>query len=176
DPLFLHRLHRLGIEAVGLDAGAVYVETVTQNLFGETFRHLTPAGVAGTKEIDRLFTHSQSSLRCWFIGQFLLEVPTLEPESHVDQTDQDRNLDQWTDDSGKGSPGVNTKDSDSNSNRQFKVVARRGKGERDRLGVIRADLFAHVKGHEEHHDKVDHQRNRNSDYIQRQLEDHSAFQ
>src|SRR4030042_3577553 len=50
------------------------------------------------------------------------EMLSFKPQSHTDQTDQDRDLHQGADDRSKGGPRVDTEDSYGHGNGQFEVV------------------------------------------------------
>ena len=85
------------------------------------------------------------------------------------QGDQDRDLYQWTDNSGECFPGINTKYCNRNRNSQFKIIAGSRKGNSCCFGITSTYLFPHKKGYQEHHHKIDHQWDGNPDYIKRDL-------
>lgn len=56
-------------------------------------------------------------------------IPLLQPERHIDQTDQRRDLDQRADHRCEGNCRIQPEHCDRDSDRQFKVVAGRGEGD-----------------------------------------------
>jgi hypothetical protein len=50
------------------------------------------------------------------------EISRLEAERHVDQADQNRDLQKRTDNSGKGLSGVDPKDGDGNGDGKLKII------------------------------------------------------
>ena len=52
-PLAHHR-HGIGIQAVGLDAGAVCIDLISPQVPAKAFRHLATAGIADAKKKDSL--------------------------------------------------------------------------------------------------------------------------
>ena len=63
----------------------------------------------------------------------------------MDQSDQDRDLDEWPDDSGEGDTGCDAEDGDSDGNGQLEVIARGGECE---CGTARI-IGTHRPAHEE---------------------------
>ena len=84
------------------------------------------------------------------------------------KTDQHRNLNQRTDHSRERNPRPDAEHRDRNRNCELKVIPRRRKRKRRRPLIIRAHLLRHQKAHEEHHNEVNRQRNRDPEDIQRQ--------
>jgi len=61
-------------------------------------------------------------------------------ERKIDHQNQDRYFDEWTNHSGKSSPGVDSKYGDGHSNAQLKIVSGSGESQRGRLGVLGTPL------------------------------------
>jgi hypothetical protein len=65
---------------------------------------------------------------------------------------------QRSDHSRKCSSGVDAKYRDCNCDCQFKIIGGGGKSQCCRFGIIRAELFTHVKGDQKHQHEVKQQR------------------
>ena len=87
----------------------------------------------------------------------VLEEAFLHPQGHMDQANQHRHFDQRPDDSREGDTTVDTKGGNRHSDGEFKVVRRRGEGERGGLLVVGTDALAQEEGHNEHDDEVESQ-------------------
>src|SRR4030065_798326 len=75
----------------------------------------------------------------------------LKPQCNGDRPDHYRPSHQRPDHSRKRRTGVDTEDGYGHRYRQFKIVTRCREGQGSCLGVIRAQLFSHVKRDQKHH-------------------------
>jgi hypothetical protein len=75
-------------------------------------------------------------------GLRFCKISFAEPERDVDQADERRNLDQWSNNADKRFARVQTEDCNGHCNCQLEVVARSRKGERRGLSIIRAQVLA----------------------------------
>src|SRR6478735_3099513 len=82
------------------------------------------------------------------------------PERDVDQSDEDRHLDQGTDDTGEGLPGGDTEGGDGDGDRELEVVPGSGERERGGAGVAETEEAAGDHAGGERYGEVDEQRHR----------------
>src|SRR5699024_8677541 len=80
------------------------------------------------------------------------------PERDVDESDEDRYLNERSDDTGKCLTGCGTESADCDGDGELEVVARCGERERRRAGVAEAEGSPREEPDEPHHGEVDEQR------------------
>src|SRR5450756_295017 len=109
---------------------------------------------------------------------FIGHAPVLaaHPQGHVDQPDEDRDLDQRPDHGRKRDARADAEHGHAHGDGQLEVVAGGGERQSRGLGVVGADLAAHEEAHEEHHDEVDEQRDGDAHHVERQLHDEVALE
>ena len=100
----------------------------------------------------------------------------LKPKGHVDETDQNRNLQERPDDSGKGLARVDPEDGHRNSDGEFEVIRSCREAQSGGLFISGPHLHRQEKGDKEHDHKIDKQRNGNPDHIQGKLNDVFALE
>ena len=74
------------------------------------------------------------------------------------------------------SPEFRSEDSHCHGNRQLEVVSRGSKRKSGRLRVVGAQPLAHPEADQEHDEKVDDQRDRNANHVERQPHDQVALE
>src|SRR5688572_27540548 len=89
------------------------------------------------------------------------------PERHTDETDQNRHFDQWADYRRKRDRRAKTERADGDGNRKLKVIASGRESSGGGLAVIGTDRFPHEEADKEHNDKINCQRNSDTDHVQR---------
>jgi hypothetical protein len=102
---------------------------------------------------------------------FSLEEFRSEFQGDVNETDEDRNLDEGPNHGGKSLIGADAKDSHRNSNGQLKIIARRCKRNGCSLSIVSTHFSNEKESHEPHQEKINDQRDGNPDDIQRKLND-----
>ena len=115
-------------------------------------------------------------MRLLGLGGGGLEVFTLEVEGDVDEADEDGDLDERADDGGEGGARVDAEHGYRDGDGQLEVVAGGGEADGGGAGVVGADFPAHPEAHEEHDDEVDQERDGDADDIEREADDHVAFE
>jgi len=95
------------------------------------------------------------------------EPAAAEPQGHVDESDEDRHLDQRADDAGQRLAGRRAEHADGDGDRQLEVVRRGREGERRRAGVAEAQRAPEREREEEHRHEVHEQRQRDEDDVER---------
>ena len=71
--------------------------------------------------------------------------PGAQPQGDIDEGDHYRHFDEGPDDRGEGLSRAEAEDRDGDRDGELEVVARRGEGERRRLGVVGADGLADAR-------------------------------
>src|SRR5665647_2010786 len=128
-----------------------------------------PRWVAGD-----LFDAGGYRRRHGFVGH--APVLAAHPQGHVDQADKDGHLHERPDDGREGDAGADAEHGHAHGDCQLEVVAGGGERQRGGLGVVGADLTAHVEAHEEHDDEVDEQRDGDAHHVEWQLHDEVALE
>src|SRR5450756_674591 len=109
---------------------------------------------------------------------FIGHAPVLaaHPQGHVDQPDEDRDLDQRPDHGRERDARADAEHGHAHGDGQLEVVAGGGERQGRGFGVVGADLAAHVEAHEKHDDEVDEQWDGDTHHVERQLHDEVAFE
>src|SRR5450756_1150976 len=112
--------------------------------------------------------------RHWFVGH--APVLAAHPQGHVDEPDHHRDLDQRPDHGRERDARADAEHSHAHGDGELEVVAGGGERQGRGLGVVGADLAAHVEAHEKHDDEVDEQRDGDAHHVERQLHDEVALE
>ena len=115
---------------------------------------------------ERVFTQPVRLL-----DNFAREILPAEPQRDVHQTDEHRHLDERPDDRGKSHARGDAEDGDGHGDGQLEIVACRGEGQRGAAGVVRPDPPPEEKADPKHEDKINGQRHRDAQHVERQLHD-----
>src|SRR5512141_1670396 len=92
------------------------------------------------------------------------------PQRHVNEPDQHRHFDQRTDYGSQRFARSDSKRRNRNGNCELEIISGGSEGQRRGRLVIEAQLLRHSEGKAEHYEEVDDERERDAQYIHRQVE------
>ena len=166
-------------------AGAVHRQRRHQGLRGRSEQPVEPEpdcrGEAPERAADdgrdrrraRVLTARRRGVPCGALHAAV--EPPQEIETHVDQADQHRHLDQRADHGRERHRRGDAEDRDGHGDRQLEVVARGGEGQRRGARVVGPDLPGHEEADQEHDREVGAERNRDPQHVQRLGDDPLAL-